>query len=146
MLLKGIYSQLTTGNSAAAVQALLNSPAAESVFINVALKQSAPSYLVLNRVSAPPAGQTLDGASQLIDGEIQFDSYANDQPTAQRLSRTVRDYFMQTFSGGELPDGTTIQFVEVTLDQDMPYEEGGTGYLYRALLRLQALYTEGSFT
>ena len=140
MILPGIYKQLLKAN---AVTQLLSSPAAQSIYINVAVKQSNRPYLIINRVAAPPAASSLDGMSQLIEGEIQIDSYADDQPTASKLSSAVRDYLMNTFSGGALPDNTTIQFVEVTMDHDEPYEQGGAGYLYRALLRLKAFYTEG---
>lgn len=144
MLLPGLYSLLSSSPSAAAVQALLGAPATGSVFIVAAIKQANRPFLVLNRVGAPPAASTLDGISQLIDGEIQFDSYADTPQQAQQLSLAVRDYLMTTFNAGALPDGTTIQFVDVTADHDEGREEGGIGYLYRSLLRLKALYTEST--
>ena len=138
-----IYSQLGTAG-AAAVQKLLAAPAAQSIFISVAPKQSNRPYLVMNVVAAPPAEGTLDGITALIDGEIQFDSHADTSQAAQQLSKAVRDYFMMTFNAGGLPDGTNIQFVDVTADHDEPYEQGGAGYIYRRLLRLKAMYTEGA--
>jgi hypothetical protein len=143
MLLLGLYKLLTAA-PANPFSSLLAQPAASSIFMNVAVEQAGRPYLVLNNVSAPPAGETLDGISDLIDGEIQLDSYADDQPTATKVSRALRDYLMKTFVAGTLPDGTTIQFVSVTTDQDEPYELGGAGYIHRRLLRLQAFYTEGA--
>jgi hypothetical protein len=142
MLLPGLYSQLTT--AAAAVQKALGSPADRSVFISFAIKNAPRPFLVLNLVDAPPAGATHDGISELIEGEIQFDSYADTPQAARALSRSVRDFLMKTFNAGALPDGTTIQFVDVTMDHDEPFEEGGTGYLYRSLLRLKAFFTEAA--
>jgi hypothetical protein len=144
MILTGLCSQLLT---AAPVTALLTSPgqtAKNSIFMNVATKQPPTSFLVLNIVAAPPAQATLDGISKLIEGEIQFDSYSSTPQAARLLSQTVRDYLMTTFNAGALPDGTAVQFVEVTLDHDEPYEQGGAGYLYRSLLRLKAFYTENA--
>jgi hypothetical protein len=144
MLLPGLNSQLAT---VTAVTSLLGAPppqAKANIFISVAIKQVNRPFLVMNLVSGPPAEATLDGISALIDGEIQFDSYADTPQQAQQLSRATRDYLMKTFNAGALPDGTTIQFVDVTMDHDEPYEQGGIGYLYRRLLRLKALYTEGS--
>lgn len=141
MLLPGLYSELTGSASAAAVQKLLAQPATGSVFINVAIKGAPRPYLILNRVGAVPEA-TLDGVSRLIDGEIQFDSYADTPQAAQQLSTAVKIFFTETFNAGALPDGTTIQFVDVPMDHDEPYEQGGIGYIYRSLLRLKAFYTE----
>lgn len=142
MLLPGIFTLLTSGSAAAAVQAALGSPASKCVHITLAPKGTAWPYLVMNVVAGPPAGSSLDGTSALIDGEIQFDSYADTPQKTEKLSHAVRDFLMTTFNAGELADGTTIQFVDVTMDHDEPYEQGGSGYLYRRLLRLHAFFTE----
>ncbi len=144
MLLQGLYKEMTSGTASAAVQRALASPPTLSVFEIAAGKQPSRPFLVVNRVSAPPAGETLDGISDLVDGEIQFDSYADTPDAAALLSRAVRDFWLKTFVSGALPDGTTITFVGVTADHDEGYEEGGTGYLYRHLLRLHSFYTEAS--
>ena len=138
MLLKGLQQQLTAQS---AIATLLATPT--SVYLNVAKKGAPPAFLVLNLASGLPAGSTLDGISALNDGEIQLDSYAGDQASARELANTVRAYLTESFVGGTLPDGTTIQIVDVTADQDMPYELGGTGYLYRCMQRYQAFYNEG---
>lgn len=146
MLLQGLYRQLL---QASAVTALLAPPAAGSIAINAATKaQSAlSSFLVMNLVGAPPAESTFDGISDLIEGEIQLDSYASaagmaDPVTARNLSNAARDYLLKTFVSGALPDGSTIRFVDVTMDHDEPYELGGSGYSARTLLRLKAFYNE----
>lgn len=148
MLLQGLYRELIS-SSAGAVTSILAVPAAGSIAINAATKQQSAlsCYLVLNLVGAPPAETTLDGISDLIEGEIQFDSYASmsgaaDPITARKLSNAVRDYFLKTLVSGALPDGTTISFVAVTMDHDEPYELGGSGFSARCLLRLKAFYTE----
>jgi hypothetical protein len=144
MLATGLYQQL---GATPAVTALLGKPTQEqgagnAIYFTSAPKQPPATFLVIHRINTPPAGQTLNGVSDLIDGEIQFDSYSGDAITAQKLSRTVRDA-LKNF-GGALPDGTTIQFVEVTADMDAGYEQGGTGYLFRSILRLHAFYTEAA--
>jgi hypothetical protein len=144
MLLPGLFQELTSGSAAASVQAALATPPANNVFIDLATKGLPGPYLVMSLVAGPPAGSTLDGTSDLIDGEIQFDSYAGTPQQAQKLSNAVRDFLMKTFNAGQLPDGTNVQFVDVTMDHNEPYEQGGTGYLYRRLLRLHAFFTEES--
>jgi hypothetical protein len=144
MLASGLYVLLA---GVSAVTSLLGKPPANSqdgppIFFGSALKEDLVPFLVIHKPLSLPAGQTLDGVSDLIDGEIQFDSYANDQITAQKLSRVVRDALKNY--GGALSDGTTIQFTEVTAELDDGYEEGGQGYLFRSLVRLKAMYTEGS--
>jgi hypothetical protein len=139
MLLPGLYQQLQIS---ATVKAALGAAAADSIFIDLAQKQAPRPHLVMTLVSGPPAEASLDGIAQLMEGEIQFDSYADKPQDARTLSNAVRDYLMTTFNAGALPDGTTIQFVDVTVDHNEQYELGGVGYLYRVLLRLKAFYTE----
>lgn len=141
MLLPGIY-QLLTSPPAAAVQQKLATPATGSIFIDLATKQPGRPFLIMTIVSAPPAEASLDGISSLAEAEIQFDSYADTPQASRSLSNAVRDYLAKTFNGGALPEGTTIQFVDVTVDHSEPYELGGVGYIYRTLLRLKAFYTE----
>jgi hypothetical protein len=134
-ILSGIYEALVAAPS---VASLLGSSTA--VYFSVAQKGALPPYVVLHVVDGLPAEASLDGVSELIDGEIQFDSYGSDQLAARKLSRAVRD-LLKNF-GGALPDGTTIQFVDVTMDMDDPFEIGGQGYVDRSVLRLKAFYTE----
>jgi hypothetical protein len=144
MLLPGLYGLLA---GISAVTSLLgklppNSQDGPPIFFGAATKLELVPYLVMHKIPSLPAGQTLDGVGELIDGEIQFDSYANDQITAQKLARAVRDALKNY--GGSLPDGTTIQFTEVTAELDDNFEVGGEGYLFRSLVRLKAMYTEGA--
>lgn len=137
----GIAKQLTA--AAAVTSILAPDPAGYNnfaVYFSLAKKQAPIPYLVIHALDLPPAEQTMDGASSLSDGEFQFDSYANDQPTARKLSQAVRDA-LKNFAGA-LSDATTIQFYEVSIDTDDPYEIGGVGYVFRSVLRLRAFFTE----
>jgi hypothetical protein len=118
--------------------------AAAAVFQGSGYKQPPVPFLVIHKLNSPPAGQTLDGISALKDGFFQFDSYASDQLTAQKLSAAVLALYFPNNAGfgGTLSDGTVIQFTEVTDDLDAFYEEGGEGYLYHAVLRIKAMYAE----
>ena len=139
----GLYAQLL---ATPAVTAILAAPQPDTpytgIYFSVAAKGAPAPYVVMHVSEAPPAEASLDGQSELIDGEIQFDSYAADGVTARKLSRAIRDA-LKNFSGA-LPDGTTIQFVAVTMDLDDPFEIGGQGYVERSVLRLKALYTEAA--
>jgi len=129
----------------AAVQALLAKDSAAgyegyAIYFSRASKDAPVPYLVLHGLDLPPAAHSMDGPSSLSDGEFQFDSYGPDDPTARQLSQTVRDA-LKNFSGA-LNDTTTIQFYEVSMDGNNGYEVGGTGYVFSAVLRLRAFYTE----
>jgi hypothetical protein len=144
MLVSGLYQLLS---AVPGVTSLLGVPSAaqgggQAIYFSVAPKQPAVPFLVIHRKDAKPAGQTFDGPSALIDAELQFDSYANDQVTAQKISRAVRTALAGISMA--LPDNTIIQFYEVTADMDGGYEQGDSSYLYRAILCLAAMYTEGS--
>jgi hypothetical protein len=146
MIQEGLYAKVTQAPS---VQALLPTDPAnggaslayQAVHFGRAPQQPARPFIVVHLVNAPPAEASLDGVSELIDGDIQFDSYADDALTARQVSRAVRDLF-KNFAGS-LSDGTFIQFVDVTADFDDTYQVGGVGYLFRSVIRLKALYTEG---
>lgn len=137
----GIANLLATTSS---VQSLLAKDAAGfegyCIYFGAAKKSAAPSYLVIHGLDLPPAEHSMDGPSSLSDGEFQFDSYANDQPAARKLSQAVRDA-LKNYSGS-LSDNTTIQFYKISLDVDDPYEIGGGGYVFRSLLRLKSFFTE----
>lgn len=141
MIFNGIYAKLTTEPT---VIALLSSPPTAAVHYSLAPKDGAGQrpYVVVHILNAPPAEATLDGSSELVDGELQFDSYADDQISARKLSRAIRDV-LKNYQGS-LPDGTLITFCEVPMDMDDPYEVGGGGYLFRSVVRLRAFYTEGA--
>jgi hypothetical protein len=135
-VLGGLFAQLEATPS---VTSLLSNSAA--IYFSLAQKGAVAPFLVLHLVDGPPAGSTLDGVSNMIEGIFQFDSYANDQLTARKLSQAVRDA-LKNFLGDPLEDGTVIQFVDVLTDMDDPYEVGGEGYIFRSVLRLQAFYNE----
>lgn len=137
MIYSGLYTQLLAANS---VTSLLGANAKVAIFFGAASKEPPPRFVVINVLDAPPAAATLDGSSALIDGELQFDSYAEDQRTARNLSRAVKNTFLNY--QGPLSDGTTIVFTEVTADRDAAYEVGAEGYIFRSLLRMKAMYTE----
>ncbi len=143
-VLQALAKQIAATPAIVALLAPAGSPrpsaADNGIFISLALKQAQRPYLVLHMVDAPPAAGTLDGITALVDGEIQLDSYGDDPVSARQLSKAVKAAFAN-FSGA-LPDGTVIQFVDVTMDVDEPYEQGGGGYLYRSLLRLRGFYLE----
>jgi hypothetical protein len=144
----GLFNYLTQSPAAGpvAVQKLLaplppvGATPQFSLYDSLASKQVPRPYAVLHIVDAPPAAHSLDGPSSLIDGEFQFDSYGDSQQSARQFSQAIRDA-LKNFSGA-LNDGTTIQFFEVSMDVDLPYELGGNGYLYRSMVRLRAFYTE----
>jgi hypothetical protein len=149
MILAGIYQYLGTVSG---VTSLLGTPTQGqggglAIYFTAAPKGPATPFLVIHRIDSPPAAQTLDGVSALLDGELQFDSYAADAVDAEKLSRAVRNTFCPLGGPnykGTLADGTSIQFTEVTADLVGGYEQGDTGYLFRSILRLAAMYTEGS--
>ena len=139
MIYSGLYTQLL---NTAAVSALLGATPKAAVFYGAAPKEPPQRFVVVNVLDAPPAAATLDGSSALIDGELQFDSYAEDQMHARQLSRAVKGAFLDY--RGPLSDGTTISFTEVSADRDAGYEVGAEGYIFRSLLRMKAMYTEAA--
>lgn len=146
MIQSGLYEYLINAPSITAL--LTSGQAGNSVHFVRAPKTPLTPFIVIHLPSVPPAEATFDGSSQLIEGFIQFDSYAADDTTglgggalnARKLSQTVRDLF-KNFSS-TLPDGTSISFTDVIADFDDGYEAGAENFLFRCVLRLKAFYTE----
>ena len=147
MLENGLYTQLIGTSS---ITQLLGPPTnvfpngvtalpLDAIFFGSAPKDPPLRFLVIN-TEGIPAGQTLSGPSALIDGEVQFDAYAESQLAAKQIVVAVRNLFAGW--EGTLSDGTTIQFTEITMFRPLPYELGGAGYLYHWVLRIRAMYTE----
>ncbi len=142
----GLFNYLTQSSACAALQALLpglspiDGVPQYPVYKTRAPKQPPASFLVIHVVDVPPAAHSMDGPSSLKNGEFQFDSFGPDEETARLLSQTVLSV-LEDFVG-TLNDGTVIQFYEVSLDADDGYELGAQGYVFRAVLRLRAFYTE----
>lgn len=156
MISAGLYNKLINAPS---IQALLphdaasptSSLARRAVHFVRAPKLPITPYIVIHIVNAPPASGTLDGVTEQILGEIQFDCVADDQKEngnaaliANQLSIAVRE-LLKNFSG-TLSDGTALSVCDVVAHFADGYEEGGTSFLFRWVLRLEAFYTEGPNT
>jgi hypothetical protein len=146
-VLSGFYELLLATPAIASLLAPVQSNTPYTgVYFSLAAKGAPLPYVVIHTLNAPPAEKTQDGSSALIDGEFQFDSYADadsgGQLATRKISQALRD-LLKDWSG-PLPDGTNIQFAEIILDLDDPYEVGGRGYLNRSVLRLKTQHTEPS--
>src|SRR5579863_2305446 len=149
MIQAGLYTALINAPSIQALMPKDSSGASlgkDCVHFVRAPKQPKLPCVVVHMINVPPADASLDGVvTNLIDGEFQFDSYADEASNgalaARQLNRAVRE-LLQDFDG-TFTDGTVIRFYDVSSDFDDNYEEGGTGFLFRSVLRLKAFYTEG---
>lgn len=142
MISEGLYQAMAAAPSIEAVVAKdVNGQYA--IYFGQAPPLAPRPYVVITIASARPAEHTLSGHSGLIYGRLQFDSYADgDQSTVQLTANAVRNYWVDY--KGVLPDGTAIQFGVINADRDMPYEEGGIGYIYRRMLDISAFWTDPS--
>jgi putative Ig domain-containing protein len=147
-ILPALYAQLAKQSGILALLgpgAYSGAPAnvVSAFFFSAAGKQPPQRFLVITLLDGRPVATTLDLTTALRDGQFQFDSYAENQLVARAISQTVRDLLIDLVNA-TLPNGTVITFTENTLDRDMGYEQGGTGYVWRSLLRLSGLYTENA--
>jgi len=143
MILNGLYELLVTAPSMSGLLAPSpNAGAGTGVYFAAAAKGALRPFLVITVVSSAPADQTFDGSTGLVAARFQFDSYADDQLTARALSKATRK-LLEDFEG-PLPEGTLLTMVGVNDDHDGPYETGGQGYLYRAILDMSGFYQEAN--
>jgi hypothetical protein len=100
-------------------------------------------YLVLSR-SATTDTYNFQGATGLRDGLFQIDVYASDYYSARSISQVVRQ-LLESYIGNMLDtNATAVIGSMVEKDWDMPFEEGGTGFVYRCLLEISIHYYDSS--
>ncbi len=128
----GLYSLLV---NSASVNSLVNG----SVWFGLMQEQATLPSIVISAIAGGPI-VTLESTLATADRRFQFDCYANDYLTGRKVAKAVRQ-LLQDFSG-TLYDGTLVKACVVNLDMDMPYETGGTGLVYRAVLDLSIFYDE----
>jgi len=134
MITSGLRSKL------AAEPTVTDRVPAKQIFIGMARREAARPYGVIHAIDVPPAAFTLDGSSRGREGLFQFDWYA-DTAVDARIIATIAQAALQDFCG-ELPDGSTIQFVGTVADGDDNFEVGGNSFLFRSFFRMKAFYTE----
>src|SRR5258707_13846243 len=144
--------QLLSGNSG--VTALIPNDVGGHPQIHwlVAPKGEKPPYIVLSRVVTGDT-YTMAGATGLRDGLFQVDCYTDTKAgisagyyLGRRISTAVRQV-LESYRGN-LPDtdATAVTAVFTEKDWDMPYEEGGGGFVFRALLEFRVWYYESAIT
>jgi Protein of unknown function (DUF3168) len=123
---QGLYALLTQDPG---VSALVST----SVYWILAPKGASLPYVVLNRVATNDVYDE-DGASGFRNALFQIDCYATSFYPARAISLAVRT-LLESYRGN-LPDvnATPVSAVITEKDWDMPFEEGGKGFVYRALL------------
>jgi hypothetical protein len=100
-------------------------------------------YIVLNRVT------TLDTITMVGDvgfrnALFQIDAYAGDYYTSRKIALAIRDLLKSYL--GNLPDtdATAVGGVFQTKDEDLMYEEGGVGFVFRAMQVFRIWYYDTS--
>jgi hypothetical protein len=131
--------------SDSAVKSLVPNDAAGNpqIYWILAPKGAVLPYIVMSRIATGDM-YTTKGATGFRDGLFQVDSYASTFYTARAIALAVRKV-LQSFQGN-LPDAdsTAVNAVFTEKDWDVPYEEGGKGFVFRALLQFRVWYYDAS--
>jgi hypothetical protein len=129
MLEQGLWKLLTQDSD---VSALVSN----RVYFVLAPKGSVLPQIVLSRVAT---GDIYDvsGATGFRDALFQVDCYATDYYSTRAISLAVR-MLLESYKGN-LPDvdTTPVSAVFTEKDWDMPYEQGGKGFVFRSLLEFR---------
>jgi hypothetical protein len=136
MIEKGLFQLI---QSDANIAKLVNTNNGAGVYWVLMPKGAAVPCIVLSRTATQDT-LTMQGATALRGALIQLDCYGANYYSARSLS-TVARQLIESFKG-TLPDGTVMKGALITKDWDMPYEEGGTGFVFRAMLEFRLWYIE----
>lgn len=104
---------------------------------------------IVHSMVAAESIESLDGDNPTETRRFQFDCYAKDRKTTRVLSRAVRSLLVPKSDGSgststvsyDLPDGTHVQAARLHMDQDLPFETGEGGYIFRAMLDVELTYS-----
>lgn len=136
MIEKGLFQLI---QSDANIASLVTTTNGAGVYWVLMPKGAAVPCIVLSRTATQDT-LTMQGATPLRGALMQLDCYGANYYSSRALS-TVTRKLIESFAGS-LPDGTSMQGALITKDWDMPYEEGSTGFVYRAMLEFRVWYVE----
>ncbi len=136
MILSGLFNLLTNDPG---VSALIVEDGVHFTLLSKAVPLI-PAIVIQRIHSQGPS--TLDGQADLEDALFEFDAYANDQLTANRV-RDALEALLQDFDG-TLNEGTELHVYQ-TISRDLKYEAGGTtGWIFRSALDVHCFFKEPS--
>ena len=134
---QGLYTLLTQDPG---VSALVGN----KVYWILAPKGAVLPYIVVGRVATGDT-YTMDGATGLRDGLFQIDCYATTFYASRQIALAAR-VLLESYTGN-LPDvnATPVTAVFTEKDFDFPYEEGGLGFVFRALLQFRIWHQDTAY-
>jgi hypothetical protein len=144
MIEKGLFRLIQAD---ANVATLVTTTNGNGVYWILLPKGAAVPCIILSRVATDDT-YAMSGTMKFRGALFQVDCYAASFYDARSLGDIVR-HLLESFKGA-LPDGTIspfasgtiVQGIQITKDWDMQYEEGGKGFVYRALLECRVWYRE----
>jgi hypothetical protein len=100
-------------------------------------------YIVLDRVATSDT-ITMQGDIGFRNALFQVSCYASDYYTSRTVAQAIRN-LLKSYKGN-LPDvsSTAVAGVLQTKDWDFQYEEGGVGFIWRAMLEFRIWYYDSS--
>ena len=133
---KGLFQLIQTDS---VVSSLVDMTGGKGVYWILVPKGAAYPCIVLSRVATSDTN-TVAGDAGFRNALFQIDCYASTYYPAKAIAAAVRNV-LKSFKGN-LPDAesTAVGGVLQTKDWDMPYEEGATGFVNRALLEFRVWY------
>jgi hypothetical protein len=136
MMEKGLYMLLAADPDTSAI-------VGSRIYFILQPKGTIVPSIVLSLVATNDLYATT-GCTGLREAVWQIDAYAADYYSARATSRAAR-LLLENFTGN-LPDADATQVISsiISKDWDMPYEEGGKGFVYRGLLEVRMNYYDTS--
>lgn len=95
--------------------------------------------IVLSRTSTDDT-YAMSGSMKFRGALFQFDCYAASYYPSRQLGDIVR-HLLESYTG-PLPDGTVVSGIQICKDFDFPFEEGGKGFVYRAMIEARVWYQD----
>ena len=135
---QGIF-QLIQADSG--VNSLVSMGANKGLYWVLAPKGASYPLIVLGWVATTDT-IAFEGDLDFRNGLLQIDCYSSQYLNSRQVAAAVRD-LLKSYRG-TLPDtdATVVAGAMQTKDWDMPYEEGSTGFVYRAMLEFRIFYLD----
>lgn len=136
---QGLFQYIQSSSQLAALADTTNGKGVYWVLMPKGKGASVPC-VVLSRTATTDT-YAMQGSLKYRGALFQADCYGASYYSSRALADAVRG-ILNSLINSTLPDGTVTSGAQITKDWDMPYEEGGLGFVYRALLEFRVWYRE----
>jgi hypothetical protein len=140
---QGLFQLIQSDATTASLVNMTNGRGVYWILAPKANKVSELPVIILSRVSTSDT-ITMSGDAGFRNALFQVSCMAGDYYTSKLIAQAIRN-LLKSYTGN-LPDTASTAVASVTQEKDfdLPYEEGGVGFVYQAILQFRIWYYDST--